>query len=325
MCAKGSPLSLMIIGIDHGNSQIKTVHTIFTSGINEHGTVKPPLPSDILCYEGKYYSISSTREAYDRKKTEDEKNFIMTLFAIAKEILASNQYKASATVHLAVGLPPEHFSRQKQEFAEYFTNRKKTWEFTYSDAKTAQDYEFKIKLGEVFVFPQAFSAIATRPSVLKNYSASYVIDIGGYTVDTLLLSNGKPDLQKCFSFELGIITMNAAIAHRVNSEFGIKIEENHITDVLLNNPTILNDDVQSLIREQADKHTQKILRTLRENGIELKASPAVFIGGGSMILKDLINESSLVAKNYTEFIEDISANAIGYEALANTALRKAKA
>lgn len=36
----------------------------------------------------------------------------------------------------------------------------------------------------------------------------FIIDIGGYTTDVLLLRNGKTDMQFCRSLETGIITMN---------------------------------------------------------------------------------------------------------------------
>ena len=36
----------------------------------------------------------------------------------------------------------------------------------------------------------------------------FIVDIGGYTTDVLLLRNGKPDLQFCRSLESGVITMN---------------------------------------------------------------------------------------------------------------------
>ncbi|WP_195256466.1 hypothetical protein [Dorea longicatena] len=48
-----------------------------------------------------------------------------------------------------------------------------------------------------------------------------------------------------------------------------------------------------------------------------RTNPAVFLGGGSLLLKQQI-EKSLEFK-YIEFIEDVRANAIGYEKM--TAMR----
>lgn len=72
----------MLIAIDHGNKQIKTVHTQpFTSGLIQGDT--PGFGTDCLTYQGKYYTLTDQRIPYRRDKTEDERFFILTLFAIA--------------------------------------------------------------------------------------------------------------------------------------------------------------------------------------------------------------------------------------------------
>ena len=77
----------MLIAIDHGNKQIKTVHTQpFTSGLIQGDT--PGFGTDCLTYQGKYYTLTDQRIPYRRDKTEDERFFILTLFAIAYEIEA---------------------------------------------------------------------------------------------------------------------------------------------------------------------------------------------------------------------------------------------
>ena len=78
----------MIISIDHGNKQIKTLNRTFTSGLLERDN-RPAFGEDILCYEGKYYTLSEERIPYMRDKTKDKRFFILTLFAIAYEIEAA--------------------------------------------------------------------------------------------------------------------------------------------------------------------------------------------------------------------------------------------
>ena len=81
----------MLIAVDHGNKQIKTVHTPpFTSGLIQSDT--PGFGTDALAYRGKYYTLTDQRIPYRRDKTEDERFFILTLFAIAHEIEAMEQY-----------------------------------------------------------------------------------------------------------------------------------------------------------------------------------------------------------------------------------------
>ncbi len=75
----------MLIAIDHGNFAIKTVNHSFVAGLSEH-TVKPPMTDEILEYGGKFWTLSGKRLSYMKDKTNDERYFILTLIAIAKEL-----------------------------------------------------------------------------------------------------------------------------------------------------------------------------------------------------------------------------------------------
>lgn len=48
--------------------------------------------------------------------------------------------------------------------------------------------------------------------------------------------------------------------------------------------------------------------------MDLRANPAVFIGGGSILFREYLEKSSMVAS--ATFLDDPCANAIGYKVLA---------
>ena len=75
----------MLIAIDHGNYAIKTTHTAFLSGLTE-SKVKPPLSEEVLEYAGSFWTLSGKRVPYMRDKTQDDRYFVLTLFAIAREL-----------------------------------------------------------------------------------------------------------------------------------------------------------------------------------------------------------------------------------------------
>ena len=101
-----------IIAVDHGNYAIKTESHQFVSGLAEH-LVRPPLADDLIEFDGKYWTLSSNRIAYKRDKTKDSRFFILTLFAIAKELSQDVDQPMVRDVTLAVGLPPEHYGSGK--------------------------------------------------------------------------------------------------------------------------------------------------------------------------------------------------------------------
>lgn len=84
----------------------------------------PPFGNEILRYSGKYYTLVDERIPCRRDKTEDERFFILTLFAVAKEIEAREAYMGGTIpLQLAVGLPPSHYGTQYRKFERYFMDR----------------------------------------------------------------------------------------------------------------------------------------------------------------------------------------------------------
>lgn len=300
----------MLISIDHGNYAIKTVNHTFVSGLVEH-TVKPPMTEDIMEYKGSYWTLSGKRLNYMKDKTQDERFFILSLFAIAKELESSGLYSPIENIDLAVGLPPEHYGVLKEKFADYF-RRTETIKFTYKDKP------YNVIINNVMVFPQAYAAVVPHSSLVMNELRVFIVDIGGYTTDVLLLRNGKPDLQFCRSFETGIITMNSEIVRKVGTLYDMRIEDEHISAVLGGKETILPSEVKETITKATGLHAKDILDNLREHQVDLRSNPVVFIGGGSRLLRSFLENSPMVAKAH--FIDSPNANAIGYKLLGQKKL-----
>ena len=302
----------MLISIDHGNSAIKTLNHSFVSGVSEH-TVRPPISDEILEYGGSYWTLSSKRITYMMDKTEDERFFVLTLFAIAKELESAGRYMPVENIDLAVGLPPEHYGVLKGRFANYF-KRESEVRFVYNDRA------YCIVINRVMVFPQAYAAVVPKSNLVVNTMRMFVVDIGGYTTDVLLLRNGKPDMQFCRSLESGIITMNNEIARKVNILHNMNIDDEHVSAVLSGKETILPQEVKDAIVAETKIHAKGILDQLRELQVDLRSNPAIFVGGGSILLRPFIENSPLVAK--AEFITSTNANTIGYDMLGRMKLSK---
>lgn len=304
----------MLLGIDHGNFAIKIPECDFISGLAEH-TVKPPMTEEVLEYQGRFWTLSGKRLNYMRDKTQDDRYFILTLFAIAKAMEARGKHSPMEQIQLAVGLPPEHFGLLRERFSNYFMERGLV-EFVYAGKP------YRIFINQVMVYPQAYAAVIPRSSQIIKTVRVYVIDIGGYTTDVLLLRKGVPDMQVCRSLETGIITMNNEVIRKVGALHDMRIEDEHINAVLLGEEIILPKQIITTIREEARYHAKYILDQLRELQVDLRANPAIFLGGGGMLLKPFLEESSMVVQ--ADFIEDSNANAIGYEMLAKSTMKSKK-
>lgn len=298
----------MIISVDHGNKSIKTPHAIFTSGLVMSDGLQG-FKTDYIGWNGKYYSLTERRISYLRDKTEDDRFFILTLFAIAKEL----EYRdVSETldpidITLLVGLPPAHYEQLHSRFEQYFLRRREAIDFEYNGKY------YSVRINKVLSYPQAFAAAVTQYSTLKAHSVAYIIDIGGFTIDVLKLRFGRPDLEVVESFEKGVITLYNSIASKCNSQYARILEECEIDEVIRNQPTVLPGEVQQLIRSMTSDFLAEFYNFLRERGIDVSTSKCVFAGGGSLLLCGMIERGNKVA--FPIFIEDIHANAIGYEVL----------
>ena len=300
----------MLIAIDHGNYAIKTTHTAFLSGLTE-SKVKPPLSEEVLEYAGSFWTLSGKRVPYMRDKTQDDRYFVLTLFAIARELECRKAWAPFVQADLAVGLPPEHYGMLREKCSQYF--QRGVVKFSY------QDRSLTLEIRRVLVYPQAYAAVVPLSGEILPLSRVFVIDIGGFTTDVLLLRNGKPDLQFCRSLESGVITMDNEIIGKINAQYDLMIDDEHISAVLLHKETLLPQQVRQAIQKAAQSHAKGILDKLRELGVDLRTNPAVFIGGGSALFRPLLEGSPMVAQ--ARFVEDPKANALGYELLASHQLR----
>ena len=68
-----------------------------------------------------------------------------------------------------------------------------------------------------------------------------------------------------------------------------------------------------MVDRLAQEFIADLLSALRERQLELKSGPVIFVGGGSILLRKQIRQSGKVADPL--FVEDIRANAKGYEML----------
>lgn len=100
----------------------------------------------------------------------------------------------------------------------------------------------------------------------------------------------------------------------------IQIEDDHIADIIMGRPSILPQEVQDTIFSETRSYSSQILDKLRELKVDLRATPAIFIGGGAALFCSFIESSPMVA--HADFIPDQRANAIGYGMLANAQLSR---
>ena len=259
------------IGVDHGYYAMKTVHCAFPTGLVEYDH-EPYTQQDVLEHGGKFYVVGSGRQPLQKDKTATEDYYLLTLAAIAKE-LAHRGSEPTAAVHLAAGLPLTSFGRDKKKFRGYLLRDGKPVSFRY------EGIAYTVTIAEVSLFPQGYAAVLTQQELLDEPSV-IVADIGGWTVDLMRLDNRTPNAATCRSLELGMIRCLDEIAEQVRRTLGLSMTAAQIESVLRGETGSTGEQAREIIHREAGAYTRRLLSAITESGLDARAMPAVFLGGG---------------------------------------------
>ena len=302
----------MIIGVDHGYAAMKSPHFSFPTGVVEYEH-EPYTQKDVLEYNGRYYVVGSGRQPLQRDKTATEDYYLLTLAAIAKEI----EYRGAertAEVLLAAGLPLTSFGRDKKRFREYLLRDGKPMLFRY------EGREYAVTVTDVSLFPQGYAAVLTQGELL-NEPSIIVADIGGWTVDLMRLDNRVPNAATCRSLELGMIRCLDEIGEKVRQMFGVSMTDPQIEAVLRGSAGSIDERVKAVIHAQADRYVRELLSAVVESGLDVRAMPTIFLGGGAALLKRHVSATDGLCRPL--ILDDVSLNAKGYERLTERMLGSA--
>ena len=291
---------LLVVGIDHGFSMMKTPHATFENGVEKLGG-EATLTNNTLIYQGSYYKVGEGRLPLMQTKTENENYFLLTLAAIAKEMDIYQQYKAD--VILAVGLPFSRFGKEKDDFYRYLL-REDSIQYNYS----GKNYE--IQIIDVYVFPQCYAAIADK---LREYGReNLIVDIGSKTIDVIHTRNYVPVESESTSIPAALIQCMEGIKSNVYQNCNRRVSEDMIQQMILEKDVNIPTDCKVIIREGLADFAKGMEAKLAELGFDLEMFTVIYAGGGATLMK---NYGTLKSANI-HYLEDIRENAKGYEFLA---------
>ena len=295
----------IIIGIDHGYGNIKTANHCFTTGITAHDS-EPLFTKDMLTYNDKYYLIGEGHKEFLPENQNDEDYYILTLAAIATELSDSNLTEAD--VIIAAGLPLTWTSGQKSDFSAYLSKNKEV-EFTF------RNVDYHIRISDVKIYPQGYSAVVPIKSALKGLGM--VADIGNGTMNTLYLINGRPQSGMMYTEKFGTYQCTLAIREGFMRKTRRELNDFIIDEVLRTGTADIPASDLEIITAIAEEYVAEIFRRLREHHYDEDSMDLYVCGGGGCLIKNFYQGSFTRVK----FIDDICAAAKGYEYLADVYLR----
>ena len=297
-----------MIAIDHGWSSCKTSNFVFCSGVREI-TTEPAIYDNVVQYNGRYYKIGSERLKVKDTKVEDDNYYLLTLAAIAKELKLKG--KRSGTLLLAVGLPLTRFGAEKSDFIRYLM-RARNVTFLF------ENEEYSVTIEKVVVYPQCYGAVVDR--LYKMPTKALAVDIGSWTLDIMPIVNKDPDEAMCVTFQEGVITCIQQINKECVRQLNGEIDENQIEQFLIDGGGNIPAKYQKIIVFEVRRYCSEIINHIRELGYNLELTYIVFVGGGASLLRKF---AGLEQRNIV-YVEDVKANALGFDRLAKAYLSTLK-
>ena len=289
-----------VIGIDHGWSGMKTVSQVFTTGVKEI-TTEPAFFNNVVEYNGSYYKVGGRRLEVRDLKVENDNFDRLTLAAVAKEL--NRRGMRNANVLLSVGLPLTRFGAEKQDFIDYLSrNKEVTFRF--------DSEQYRMNIARVSVFPQCYAAVADRMKTLPKRVV--VVDIGSWTIDIMPIEDSAPNEAECITIREGLIKCMRTINEECMRQYGRELSEEDIQEVMRNGKNDkLPQKYMTIVEEALRAYVEKVYNILLEHGYTLDVTEIVFVGGGATVVMRYGNYEG----NNIQYIEDVKANAKGYEYL----------
>ena len=289
-----------VVGVDHGWSGMKTVSQVFTTGVKEI-TTEPAFFQNIVEYKGSYYKVGGKRLEVRELKVENDNFYLLTLAAVAKEL--NRRGMRNADILLSVGLPLTRFGAEKKEFIEYLSKEKEV-------AFKFDKKPYHIRIARVSVFPQCYAAVADRMKMLPKRVV--VVDIGSWTIDIMPIEDYAPNEAECITIREGLIKCMRTINEECIRLYGKELSEEDIQEVM---QTGKNDKLPQkyldIVKECLKAYVEKVYNILLEHGYNLEVNEIVFVGGGASV----VNRFGEYNGKNIQYIEDVKANAKGYEYL----------
>ena len=166
------------------------------------------------------------------------------------------------------------------------------------------------------MFPQGFAAVCNAGS-MKGFNM--IADIGNGTMNVMQIVDGRPLEKSLVTDKFGVSICMKEIQKELSKSAGESTPEIMIEPILINGLQGRTDDVAKIVSRIAERYAGDILKRMVDYGYKENLVHLYVIGGGGCLLKYY---SDIASKGNVTFIEDICANAKGYEYLATQKQRR---
>ena len=143
-------------------------------------------------------------------------------------------------------------------------------------------------------------------------------DIGNGTMNIMTIQDRRAVMNQCFTEKYGTYQCMLRAREALTQRFGRTVPDAVIDEVLRNGDADIGRDYVETIRAVAASYAAEIMRRLREHEYDPQTMRLWVVGGGGCLLRHF----GEVDSDRVIIIDNIHANAEGYEYLAERRLRR---
>ena len=135
------------------------------------------------------------------------------------------------------------------------------------------------------------------------------------------LDNRIPNAATCRSLELGMIRCLDEISEQIRRTLGLSMTAAQIESVLRGETSSMDEAARQIIHREAGAYVHRLLSAIAESGLDVRAMPTIFLGGGASLMKRHVSATDGLCRPL--ILDDVCLNAKGYERLVGQLLARA--
>lgn len=240
-------------------------------------------------YDGKIYAVGDIATSDDsftsnQNSKNDMIHKIATLTAIARVVNNDD------CVNVVIGCPIELFSSAPNR-DKYLNNILPSGRIDISVNGVSKHFS----IGKKEVLPESMGILYIRPESFID-SLVGIIDIGGLNVNAALIDDLNLVSGSSFTEKLGRRAIENEIRRYANDMYESSFSATEINSFLKKGyikdtcDPAMEERSRKFINDTLDDHLVKIVKTCVSHGWNLRNMDLVFIGGGSILLKEKISQ-----------------------------------
>ena len=273
---------------DCGNSSTK-VNVVLPN----HEVVKVVIPTLVSTgenrmYQGSYIVRNYEGENYvvgDENKTVNTNINLSKMDMTHKLTLFTGIHQCvpdGAIINLYVGLPIQTYynAEHRKEYVAYYKEKELI-------TLNVNNVEKTFYINKVVAMPESVGYVFNSPVD----SLVGVVDIGYTTIDGAVFKDCSPILESVFSLVDGANPYKTKVRDELNKQLLLNIQSYQLDEILTKGMFgSKSKQAQEIIHKCQKEYLKKIVNEMLKHAWEIQTLPIVFTGGGSLLLKDIIEE-----------------------------------